>query len=89
MTLSKVYYADNPRFITIYIRPCMNEVYCADEPTHKQYIQELADVEGAIFLLVYFLDDVISPQSKNPVSYTINTDVELAFTPKRGIIATV
>ena len=46
-------------------------------------------MEGAVFLLAYFLDDLIDPQAKDPVSYTINSDVELAFTTKRGIIATV
>lgn len=52
-------------------------------------MQNLTDAEGAIFLLAYFLDEVIDPQQKEAVSYTINTDVELAFTTKRGIIATV
>lgn len=40
-------------------------------------------------MLVYFLDNLLAPNNRDSVSLTINTDVQLAFTMKRGIIATI
>lgn len=55
----------------------------------KQFVKQIQDREGAIFLLVYFLDSLLFPSERYPIKHTINTDVELAFTMKRGIIATI
>lgn len=40
-------------------------------------------------MTVYFLDNLISPDKKDIVSKTINTDAEFSFTMKRGIIGTI
>lgn len=38
---------------------------------------------------VFFIDETVTPYSKYPSAHYLNTDVELAFTSKRGIIATL
>lgn len=73
----------------IYVRPCKVGPLCKSEDEQKQIIEDLKNVEGAIFLLVYTLDTSITPQGKNSFEKTISTDIEFSFTNKRGIIATI
>lgn len=89
LNISKVYYAPNSTVLRIYVKPCTNGPTCSNETQQKQFVKDLQDKEGSIFIVVYFLDTLIAPNSKDALSRTINTDPELSFTMKRGIIATI